>query len=159
MVAVKRSKPDINPQFGFNRIITPQSFTSNIIDLLGTRYVLSLDNIKNSKLKLVFTDGIVKVYQNQLAFSRAFFVSNTLSVNSKQESIDALFNPNNSLKKTAVIENPQNLSKDNWSTGTVSIVNYSDNSVILKTNNNGEGFLVLTDSYYPTWHAKIDKSN
>jgi len=156
MAAVKRNKPDINPQFGFNRIITPQSLTSSIIDLLGTKYVLSLDNIKNSKLKLVFTDGIVKVYQNQLAFSRAFFVSNTLSVNSKQESIDALFNPNNSLRKTAVIENSQNLSKNNWSTGTVSMVNYSDNSVILKTNNNGEGFLVLTDSYYPTWHAKID---
>jgi len=25
MVAIKRDKPDINPQFGFNRIITPQS--------------------------------------------------------------------------------------------------------------------------------------
>ena len=26
----------------------------------------------------------------------------------------------------------------------------------MKTNNVGEGFLVLTDSYYPTWQASID---
>ena len=156
MVAIKRDKPDINPQFGFNRIITPQSFTSGIIDLLGTKYVLSLDDIKNSKLKLVFTDGIVKVYENQLALPRAFFVSDTLLVNSKQESIDALFNLNNSLGKTAVVENSGNFSKNNWSIGEVSTVNYSNDSVILKTDNKGNGFLVLTDSYYPTWHAKID---
>ena len=156
MVAIKRDKPDINPQFGFNRIITPESLTSGIIDLLGTKYVLSLDDIKNSKLKLVFTDGIVRVYENQLAFPRAFFVSDTLLVNSKQESIDALFNLNNSLGKTAVVESSRNFSKNNWSIGEVSTVNYSNDSVVLKTDNRGKGFLVLTDSYYPTWHAKID---
>ena len=115
-----------------------------------------MDDIKNSKLKLVFTDGIVKVYENQLALPRAFFVSDTLLVNSKQESIDALFNLNNSLGKTAVVENSGNFSKNNWSIGEVSTVNYSNDSVILKTDNKGNGFLVLTDSYYPTWHAKID---
>jgi len=49
-----------------------------------------------------------------------------------------------------------NLIKTNWSVGQVSITNYSDNDVDLKTNNLGEGFMLLTDSYYPTWHAKID---
>lgn len=158
MVAIKRGKPDINPQFGFNRIITPQVLTSGIVDLLGTKYILSLDEIKNPKLKSVFTDGIVRIYENKLALPRAFFASNTLLADSKQEAINALFNPMNYLGKTAVIENAQdrNLVKTDWSVGKVSVVNYSENSVVLKTNNFEKGFLVLTDSYYPTWHAKID---
>jgi uncharacterized membrane protein YfhO len=158
MVAVKRGMPDISPQFGFNRIITPQAFASRIIDLLGTKYILSLSEIKDSKLKLVFTDGAVKVYENRLASSRAFFVDSVLLVNSKQEAIDKLFDPVNSLRKTAIVENMQNqkLVKTNWNIGQVSKINYSENNVHLKTNNSGEGFLVLTDSYYPTWHVKID---
>jgi uncharacterized membrane protein YfhO len=40
--------------------------------------------------------------------------------------------------------------------GRADVVNYEATKIELETNNIGEGFLVLTDSYYPTWHAKID---
>jgi len=158
MAAFKRGNQDISSPFGFNRIITPQNPTSGIVDLLGVKYVLSLDEIKNPKLKLVFTDEVIRVYENIIAFPRAFFVDNTLIANSKQEAINALFDLNNSLSKTAVVENVQNknLLKPNWSSGQVTFVRYEDNKVVLETGNSGEGFLVLTDSFYPTWHAKID---
>jgi hypothetical protein len=157
MVAIKRGEPDINPQFGFNRIITPQTFTSGIVDLLGTRYILSLDEIKDPELQLVFTDGIVKIYENKLALPRAFFVTDTLLAESKQKAMDLLFSFDKSLSRTAIVENggTGNFS-DKWSLGEVNIVNYQPNKININVINKGEGFLVLTDSYYPTWHAKID---
>jgi len=155
MVAVKRDKPDISAPFGFNRIITPQDPSSKIIDLLGVKYVLSLDKINNPKLKPVFTDGVIGIYENKAVFPRAFFVKNSLTAGSNQESMDLLFSNYKSLSQTAVVENVQNF-KNDWTLGQVNIVSYEPTKVKLETNNKGEGFLVLTDSYYPTWHAKID---
>jgi len=159
MAASGRGVPDIKPPFGFNRIITPQDYLSRINDLLGVKYVLSLQDLKNKKLNLVFTDGFVKVYENSTVLPRAFFVNKTLIAKSKQQAINALFEVNYQLNFRAVIEDisSENLFKSNWDIGQVNFINYSEKKVILKTNNPGEGFLVFTDSYYPTWHAKIDE--
>ena len=157
MVAAQRGKPDITPPFGFNRIITPHDIKSNILNLLGFKYVLSFDNLNDMQFKQVFTDGVVKVYKNNAAFPRAFFVTQTLLVGSKQNAIYALFSSSKSLSLTAIVENGKShdLSKE-WSLGEAKILDYQPNTIDIGVNNKGEGFLVLTDSYYPTWHAKID---
>ena len=159
MAASGRGIPSINPPFGFNRIITPQDPLSRISDLLGVKYVLSLEEQKNIKLNLVFTDGSVKVYEKSTVSPRAFFVNNTLLVTSKQEAINAMFDLNYSLSKRAVVENAipdKNLFQPNWDLGKVDFISYQENEVVLKTKTSGNGFLVLTDSFYPTWHAIID---
>jgi hypothetical protein len=158
MAASRREAPDINPPFGFNRIITPQDPLSKISDLLGVKYVLSLEDQKNKKLNLVFTDGLVKVYENSAALPRAFFVKNTLIAKSKQQAINALFEVDSKPILRAVVEDVSDnrLFKFNWEIGQVNFTYYGDEKVIIKTNNKGEGFLVFTDSYYPTWQAKID---
>jgi uncharacterized membrane protein YfhO len=48
------------------------------------------------------------------------------------------------------------LFKSNWDLGDAQIISYGDNKVVIQINNSGAGFLVLTDSDYPTWHATID---
>jgi hypothetical protein len=158
MAASGRGKPDINTPFGFNRIITPQDPISRTTDLLGVKYVLSLEKISSSKLKLVFTDGFVKVYENILAMPRVFFVNTTLIADSKQQAINGLFDLSVPLNKRAVVENVQNkkLFKSDWDLGNAQIVDYENDKVIINTDNLGAGFLVLTDSYYYNWHAKID---
>jgi hypothetical protein len=160
MAATARNIPDINPPFGFNRIITPQDSLSRNIDLMGVKYVLALkaSPLENSKLKQVFTDGVVNIYENDMAFPRAFFVNTTYLANSKQEAINALFDLNYPLNKRATVEGVQNkkLFKSNWDLGEIQILEYQDNKITLRTKNPGEGFLVLTDSFYPNWHARID---
>jgi hypothetical protein len=158
MIASARNKPDISTPFGFNRIIAPQDPLSRTTDLLGVKYVLSLEELKNPKLIPVFTDGIIRVYQNTLAFPKAFFVNTTFLTNSKQQAMNALFDSNFSLNKRAVVENVPNkqLFKSDWSLGEAQVLDYQDNKVTIKINNPGEGFLVLTDSFYPTWHATVD---
>lgn len=158
MAADARGNPDIHAPFGFNRIITPQNPMSKMTDLMNVKYVISLENENYSKLKPIFTDGTVKVYENLSVFKRAFFVGKTLVVDSKQESVNAMFDLKYPLDKRAVVENvdDKNLFKSNWDLGSAEITSYKENKVDINTNNSGEGFLVLTDSFYPTWHAKID---
>ena len=158
MVASARNKPDISTFFGFNRIITPQNPLSRTTDLLGVKYVLSLNELKNPKLTQVFTDGIVRVYENTMAFPKAFFVNTTFLANSKQQAIDTIFDLNFPLNKGAVVEDvsSKQFFKSNWNLGKVQIIDYQDDKVMLKTQGQEAGFLVLTDSYYPTWHATID---
>lgn len=158
MAASGRGVPDIKPPFGFNRIITPQDSLSRISDMLGAKYILSLEDRKDSKLNLVFTDGVIKVYENSSALPRAFFVNNTLIANSKQEAINAFFDVNYQFNSRAIVEEvtEKKLFKDTWGVGSVEITSYKDNQVVLETKNDRDGFLVLTDSYYPSWHATID---
>jgi hypothetical protein len=157
IAAFDRGKPDISAPFDFSRIIYYKNIQYTTTDLLGVKYVLSMDwQIKNNKLKWVFTDGTTQVYENKQALPRTFFVSNILLASSKQQAINDIFNSENFINKLAVVEGTQSNFKTNWSLGQADITSYESNKVDIQTDNKGEGFLVLTDSYYPTWHAKID---
>ena len=160
MAATGRGVPSINPPFGFNRIITPQNLSSRIISSLNVRYILSLEELKDTNLNLVFTDGVTRVYENKLALPRVFLVTNTLIARSKQDAIKAMFDLNYPLDKRAVVENVSGTDKNNfrsnWSQGKLQFTSYGSNKVSIRVQISGAGFLVLTDSFYPAWHAKID---
>ena len=40
--------------------------------------------------------------------------------------------------------------------GKAEIIDYSSNKIVINTENSDQGFLVLTDSFYPSWHVKIN---
>jgi hypothetical protein len=149
IAALERNKPDITPPFGFNRIITPHNYNSQLFDLLNTKYILSYDEISSSKLVKVFSEGHTKVYENRNALPRAFFVTNVISSNS----INSVFE--NDLATTAIITGP-NTNMKNLTTGKINDIGYEENEVTISVSNSGSGFLVLSDAYYPTWKAYID---
>lgn len=41
----------------------------------------------------------------------------------------------------------------------VSIINYSANNIELKSNSKEDGFIVINDSYFPGWQAKVDDNS
>lgn len=157
IAALERGKPDIAEPFGFSKIITPHNFDSKIIDLLGVKYILSrTDDLKSKKLIKVFQEGRTRVYENPDVFPRAFFVQETKCLLNENQIMQGMFNSAIDLHKIAFIENKDcaNLSKL-WSNGKVKVSSYSENKIIIETENEKEGFLVFIDSFYPTWHAKI----
>ena len=164
LIAVsERGKPDINPPFGFNRIITPQRYDSRIIDLMGVKYILSLTDIgynTSSHYIKVFQEGETRVYSNTKALPRVFFVENVIAVSEKNEAINKMFDKKTNLAITAVVEfdplDNSSITSDKWSFGQAEIDLYTENEVIIKTRNSGDGFLVFTDAYYPSWHAVMD---
>ncbi|HSX09863.1 MAG TPA: YfhO family protein [Candidatus Saccharimonadales bacterium] len=155
MASIGRNKPDIRPPFGFNRIITPTNFQSRLIDLMGVKYVLSLTEIKDAKLTKVFSEEQTRVYKNTSAFPRAFLVSQVRPAATKQEAIDLLFNQKINLHTTAIVEGVSK-SLTNLSNGSATITDYQPNSVAVDTKSNGNSFLVLVDTFYPSWHVTVD---
>jgi len=160
-VAMGRKNSDISTPFGFNRIITPQNYASQLTDLLGVKYILSLEEIKDPKLKEVTREGEVKLYENLKVFPKAFFVSKTYYARNKEDSISTVFalQAKNELSMAAVVENIKGKDLDfNLKTGEALpvVLEYTDNRIVIKTNNQNDGFMVLTESFYPSWHAKID---
>lgn len=154
IAAVSRNKPDISSPFGFNRIITPQRLDSPLINLLGVKYVLSLTDVQNPQFNKVFQEGETRVYENTHVLPRAFFVKNVLPVVSDHQAIVHMFGTSFNPATDAVAEGT--VGNADFSKGKITILSYSENKVILQTSSAGNGFLVLTDSFYPIWHAFID---
>ncbi|MDP2585506.1 MAG: hypothetical protein Q8P29_01360, partial [Candidatus Levybacteria bacterium] len=156
IAASERKRADINPPFGFNRIVTPHNYDSKIVNLLGVKYVLSLTALNSPKLIQVFQEGQTVIYENESVLPRTFFVKSIKMVKDKDESMKMLFDPSIDLAQTGIVENvSEELDKD-WSVGSTNIIQYSANKIIVGTENKGAGFLILTDTFYPTWKALID---
>ncbi len=158
MASVGRNSPDIHSPFGFNRIIKVENYKSPIIDLLGVKYILTADKLEGSKYVKVLTEGKTHIYENNGALPRAFFVQRTINAVSKQDEINKLYE-NIPLSQRAVVASSDSKWDKIWNVGAVKIVSYSANKVEINTDNEKEGFLILTDSYYPSWKASIDGNN
>lgn len=156
IVSMERNAPDIKPPFGFNRIINPHNYDSRLADLLGVKYVLSLTDLNSPKLQKALLEGETRVYENKNAFDRVFFVNKLIRSSGKQETLNAMFDKNIDLKNTAIVEG---LDFDKiifkGVTGKAQIIDYRSSRIVIQTDNNTNGFLVLTDTFYPTWHAEI----
>lgn len=155
MITMQRGKPDIQPPFGFNRIITPTTVDSRLIDLFGVKYVMSLSDLRDPKLTKVFAEGQTKIYKNSQAFPRAFLVTGIKPVSGKNEAIAAMFDPKINLHTTAIVEG-WDQQRTKFSGGTAKIASYQENLVTISTQSKENSFLVLTDTFYPTWRVLVD---
>lgn len=156
ITAVERNGPDISPPFGFNRIITPKNYDSVFFNLLGVKYVLSLEDLNSEKLVKVLQEGETRVYENKAVLPRAFFAQGIVSVTDKDKAIKLMFNRSFDVRRMAVVE--KNLGDRVYTVGQAAIEKYSPNEIIIRTQNVDEGFLVLAEIYYPAWRAKIDST-
>lgn len=156
IAASQRGEANISPPFGFNRIITPHNYNSKIIDLLGVKYVLSLTDISSTKLEKVFQEGQTRVYENKNVLPRVFFVERVGRMFLKERVIERMFANDFDPRREATIENPMIANYKEKKIGKADMFKYSDNYVVINTENEGDGFLVLTDTFYPTWRATVD---
>lgn len=157
--ASERKEPNISPPFGFNRIITPQNFESQIMDLMNVKYVLSLKDLNSKKLRKVFQEGQTRVYENLNVLPRSFFVERITLAKSKQEAINLMFGEGFIPEKVAVVEmDGDNLPPSSFKSCSPcsAKITYHENMVTIITENQNDGFLVLTDSFYPSWKVEID---
>ncbi len=157
IAASERSEPNISPPFGFDRIITPHNINSKIVDLLGVKYILSLEDVESKRFKKVYQEGETRVYENTEVLPRVFFVSNITQYkdDNKQQVITDMFRDTIDFRKEAIVESNLDTLPKTSSVGEATIISYGENRVLIKTNNRGEGLLVLTDTFYPTWRVRL----
>ena len=157
VAAISRGEPNINPPFGFNRIITPQTYHDPTINGLNIKYLLSLTDIDDEGYIKVFEEGQTKIYENKEFIPRAFFIDRTIGAENKYDAIKKYFENKYDLKSVAIVEGENfSLLNKKWNTGTAEITYNSFNKIIISVDNKEDGFLVMLDSYYPTWKVFID---
>lgn len=159
----ERGKPDITPPFGFNRIITPHIYDSKIIDLLGVKYIISLSKIDSPQTTKVFEEGQTKIYENKKVLPRIFFVETLERIigENKNKAINLMYGKDFDPRKRAIAEGFTESEASVFpllGIGKTEIVKYEENTILIKTQNIHDGFLILTDTFYPSWHAKIDNN-
>ena len=156
IAASEREDHSIHRPFGFNRIITPHNMNSKIIDLLNVKYVLSLSDLDLAKLTKVFQEGQTRVYENKNVMPRVFFVDRIINSSDKKDVVAGMFEEE--LIDVAYVEKNET-EESMFVKGDVRIVEYDENRVEMRSENAGDGFLVFSDPFYPTWKASVDGSN
>ena len=139
----------------FNRIITPQNYQSPISNLLNVKYVASFDDISEKGFKKIYQEGETKIFVNENAFNRVFFVDEIIKVTDKDEELEKMFEESTNLENVAFSSEINFPKKESKNDGTFRFESYSDQELALKVNVLEEAPLVISNVYYPGWKAYI----
>lgn len=145
-----------------------EHYNSPWFDLLNNEYLMVLkpaDKPENwplikqvqklGKFKQVFQDKSVVIFKNTIAAPRAFFVSDW-DIKSDEDALSVLMAPNFPLDKKIIIDRNINFVKSKDLQSNVVYSLYTPTKSILNINTNKDGFLFVSDAWYPGWKAKVD---
>ncbi len=97
------------------------------------------------------------IYENKQWMPRAWAVDQTKVLTNDTEIINYLladdFNPT---EEVVLEKDVGELSGNQQFVGTSQITKYTDREIVISTDFNSDGYLVLSNTYYPGWQAEID---
>lgn len=124
---------------------------------LGVKFILAPSTV-SLNLPIAYYDAHLKIYKNPNVFPRAYIAHNLKKASSFPEAQSLMQHCN--LKETAIIEeaaphwyNPESAAP----TTQANIEQYTPQRITVSTVLDADGILVLTDTFYPGWHAYVDK--
>lgn len=118
-------------------------------------------DLLNVKYKTVFDERTEQqtLVEHTTRLPRAFFVYTVQSVRSEQELLEYIKSPAFDHRTTAVIEQPLVLPPpDGTPRSHVRVSSYRNNRIVLEVATSHNGFLVLSEIFYPGWKAYIDNA-
>jgi hypothetical protein len=134
-----------------------------LINMLNIKYIISRYQLQNPKLPMIYDKGIY-IYINPNYLPRAFWVPECMVIKDRQKILKRLNSDDFEPTQMVILEEiPEELKINTAVTKTkdkdaqiVKIVTYKPNKVVISTNTTCDGFLFLSDTYYPGWYAWID---
>ncbi|MBI4778505.1 YfhO family protein [Candidatus Desantisbacteria bacterium] len=131
---------------------------SQLLNLFNVKYILFTLDINDDRFPTVFEDNGVKIIENKEVLPRAFVVHNVKVIKGKEKVLKALSSKEFNPRQYVILEqNPQvNVNSNSTASSTAKIINYGNKEVVIHCNMKDNGFLILTDTYYPGWQIYID---
>ncbi len=128
------------------------------LGLLNVKYVLSSKPLSDNDYKLVYQDGGVYIYEYLGVLPKAFIIHKAEVITSEDDILTKLNDKDFNPKEYVILED---------GSGNVELINngdfeeaiidrYSPNEVIVKTESEHPGFLVLSEVWYPSWKVYVD---
>lgn len=146
----------------------PQEYSENLLKitkLMGVSYYSHRFTREQKKTDPMWTKFIKKIEvikddswpisKDPKTSPRAFLAGDYLTLLTKEEIINKVFDKKTDLSKTLILENKLKLSLDK-ATGSASFLEYLPNLVSIKTQSKGDNLLFLSDNYYPGWNVYVD---
>ena len=141
-----------------------------MMSLFGVRYVLEakVGDLKDTRtteerfpaslFTLAWQDDTWRLWQYTPALPRVIFATNYLVKNRTQDIVTALYDPHINLGDTVILEEEPGiaLTTAKPTKAHADIVSYDANTVTIRTDSDADGFVLLTDNYYPGWVASVD---
>lgn len=160
---------------------TPSISTTNLIDLYGVKYVISITPIKGDhrfeliysrleglqgKRKDLLKENTIKLYRNRKPILRAWLVKD-FKVMDEKAILSRMTNKNFRPDKEVLVEEaPQGEEQSIHSAqtevakrlpkGTVQVLSEKNNRLSLFVRPSQNSFLVMNDTYFPGWKAFVD---
>jgi hypothetical protein len=167
--AVRRSDTDLY-EASERDPLTSNPYRLRMMSILGVKYILET---KKGQLKdaqptekrfppslfsLAWENASWRIWQYMPALPRAIFATNILVFTRPQDIVDTLYDPSVNIGDTIMLEEqpPQTVQNTGTASSSAHIVSYGVNNVTITVDAQTAGYLVLTDNYYPGWHAKVD---
>ena len=136
----------------------------SLVSLLNVRHLISREKIPD--LKLVHDEKGVKVYENRKALPRAFFVPRARIIKDRGKILEAMISKDFDPTREVLLEEgirDQATRKCGYPgirrnlLPTSHFLEYQPNKVIIQDFvAPSDGFLFLSDTYYPNWKAYVD---
>lgn len=143
---------------------------SPLLKLLGIKYFLSFNSDPKSnwdpqyfqyskeKYEMVFQYGKSQIYENREVLPRAFIVHDFRILNDEEILKTLMREDFDPTQQLLLEENPQNTPEKKIADDQVKIDqdSYLNNNLSLVTKSASDGFLFLSDAFYPGWRASVD---
>lgn len=118
----------------------------------------SLNRLPDDKQKLMFSDGDWKIWEYLDAYPRAFLVGSYETIRDDQKLVDRFYASDFDPRSSVLISEPLpgNFSIVDDETSKVEIKKYTPTKIVFDTFSSKDQLLVLSDTYYPGWQARLE---
>jgi hypothetical protein len=133
--------------------------STRLYDLLGVGYVLGSKEVTLDwdKFGLAFEgDPTVNVYRNESSLPRAFVVHQAVVAEDHEDAWVRIHRDGFDPATTVVLEGGQPLKGPAGVEDRVQVVRYEPNALEIELEAGAEGYLFLSDPFYPGWKAELD---
>ncbi len=147
----------IEPQSNLSHVVFDKT-TSPYLDLLSVRYVLTHSEAEApTGCRLIASSEGLSLFENSKALPRAFIAGAAIAVKSDADSLAAVGSSGFDPKSEVVLfsESIQEKAAPGVK-GSAAIREEKLNSLAIEAESSDDSWLVLTDTYYPGWHAAVD---